>query len=68
MAFNRSNTVYSCIPDCPSRHVGCQSKCLTYANAKVRDAELKEAARRRFKGGTDAKSVLIESRLKQKAL
>lgn len=66
MAFNRSNSVFSCPPDCPKRCVGCQSKCPTYAKAKARDAELKAAARRGTRGLTDAKSILIESRLKYK--
>lgn len=63
MSFNRSNTVYDCPPDCPSRRVGCQSTCPTYASARARDAELK-AKHRRLNSG--AESVLIESRLKYK--
>ena len=68
MPFNRSNSVYDCPPECPKRSPICHLDCPIYAESIARDTELKAAARSRLKGGTDAMSVLIESRLHYKGL
>jgi len=70
MPFNRSNSPYRCPPDCPGRNPEChteKSDCRIYAAACAKAAEEKAEAQRRHKTEGAAKSVLIESRRRQKS-